>query len=204
MKPHRIVVASAVALAVACLPAAPLHAQFGIGAGFNFNDLDDIDAGSSRATVEGSTGYHFGVTMNLGSGPLSVRPGVFYHRIGSYDFPGGELLELSAVEVPIDVRLTVVPMGVASIYLLAGPVITFPRSGDFDQAVKDVSLSADIGAGIGVGVPGMGITLMPELRYSLGVTDYLNDDFQVGGVNVSPIDDERRVSKLMLRLNVMF
>lgn len=204
MKIQRLIVTSALALAIAFLSATSASAQFGVGAGLNFNNLDDIDAGSSSATLDQSTGYHFGVSLSLGSGPLTIRPGVFYHRIGSYDFAGGEELDLSAVEVPIDLRLTVVPMPLADIFVLAAPVVTFPQSGDFDEAVRDVSLSADIGAGVDIGLPGAGISLVPELRYSLGVTDYLSEDFQVGSVNVSPVDDERRVSKLMLRLNVMF
>lgn len=204
MRFQRNIVTFAIALAITIFSATSASAQLGIGAGLNFNDLDDIDAGSSSATLDQSTGYHFGVSLSLGSGPLTVRPGVFYHRIGSYDFAGGEELDLSAVEVPIDLRLTVVPMPLADIFVLAGPVVTFPQSGDFDEAVRDVSLSADIGAGVDIALPGAGISLVPELRYSLGMTDYLSEDFQVGGVNVSPVDDERRVSKLMLRLNVMF
>lgn len=204
MQLKRIMHTIAIVLAATLATGTSASAQLGIGAGLNFNNLDDIDAGSSSATLDQSTGYHFGVSMSLGSGPLTLRPGVFYHRIGSYDFTGGEELDLSAVEVPIDVRLTVVPLPLADVYILAGPVATFPRSGDFDEAVRDVSLTADVGAGVEIGVPGAGISLVPELRYSLGVTDYLSEDFQVGSVNVSPVDDERRVSKLMLRLNVMF
>lgn len=206
MNLHRFFVACVAALAMAILPATPAHAQLGIGAGLNFNDLDDIDAGSSSATLDGSTGYHFGVFVNIGSGALSLRPGVFYHQIGTYDFPEGDELDLRAVEVPIDVRLDLAPGSPLGVYLLAGPVVTFPRSGDgdFGEAFQDVSLSADIGAGIGLQLPGVGITIMPEIRYSLGLTDYWSDDFTLGGVTVAPIDDTRRVSSWMIRLNLMF
>jgi len=38
-------------------------AQIGVGAGLNFNDLDDIEAGSVDATFDNATGYHFGVFL---------------------------------------------------------------------------------------------------------------------------------------------
>jgi len=204
MKMHRLATASAAVLAFALMSAVPTQAQFGIGAGLNFSDLDDIDTSSGNATLDASTGYHFGLFFNIGSGPLSVRPGVFYHHNGTYDFPAGDELKMSAVEVPIDLRFDFAPRSPVSIYLLGGPVITFPSAGegDFGEAFNDLSLSADIGAGLALGLPGVGLTLMPELRYSMGITDYWSDDFSVGAVTVSPA--ERRTSKWMIRLNVMF
>lgn len=204
MKMHRLATASAAALAFALISAAPAQAQFGIGAGLNFNDLDDIDTSSGGATFDESMGYHVGLFVNIGSGPVSVRPGVFYHQIGTYDFPDGDALELSAVEVPLDIRLTLAAVSPVGIYLLAAPVVTFPSSGegDFGEAFEDMSLSADVGAGVAFQLPGGGLTLMPELRYSRGISDYWNDDFSVGAITVSPA--ERRISKWMLRLNVMF
>lgn len=190
------------ALALVFLTALPARAQLGVAAGLNYNNLKDIDAGG--LTKDNSTGFHFGAFLNLGSETFSVRPGVFYHRIGTYDLPGEEELTLSAVEVPLDFRLSFAPEGLIDAYLLGGPVVTFPRCKNFDQAVEDWQLTADIGAGLDLDVPGLGIGLQPELRYSLGVTDYFQDDFTVGGVTVMPDDSERRVSKFMLRLNVIF
>lgn len=195
---------AAIALALSCIAALPAAAQLGIGAGLDFNDLDDIEAGSADATLDNATGYHFGAFLNLGSGGLSLRPGVFYHRIGTYDFPGGDELELSAVEVPVDVRLTFGATSPLAIYVLGGPVLTFPRCPDCDDAVRDTNLTADIGAGLSLGAPGSGLRLQPELRYSVGVTDYFEDQFTVGGTTVTPADADRRVSELMLRLNVIF
>jgi hypothetical protein len=177
------------------------YAQLGVAAGLNYNDLDDIQAGG--ASVDTSTGFHFGAFINLGSETFSVRPGVFYHRIGTYDLPSEDQLELSAVEVPLDLRLTIAPGGILDAYVLAAPVVTFPRCKEFDQAVEDWQLTADVGAGLDLEVPGLGIALQPELRYSIGLTDHLSDDFTVGGITVMPDDAERRISKFMLRLNVV-
>lgn len=206
MKMHRLATACGAALALVLVSAVPAQAQFGIGAGLNFDDLDEVDTSSGSATFDESTGYHFGLFVNIGSGPVSLRPGVFYHQIGTYDFPDGEELDLSAIEVPIDIRLNLAPGSPVNVYLLGAPVITFPSSGgdDFEEAFESMSLSADLGAGIALELPGGGLTLMPEVRYSAGLTDYWSDDFSVGSVTVTPADDARRVSRWMVRLNVMF
>lgn len=183
----------------------PAQAQLGFGAGLNFNNLGDIEATDTDATFENSTGYHVGVFYNLNVGPISVRPGAYYHRIGTYDLPTGEEFDLSAVEIPIDLRFTVLPTPIVKPYLLGGPVLTFPQGEDeFEDAVEDMSLTADIGAGLSFSLPGLGLTLEPELRYSIGVTNYLKDDFEVGPVEIQPESDDQRLSKVMLRLNVMF
>lgn len=204
MNLRRLILGSTLAVAATLTSALPAQAQLGIGAGLNFSDFEDIDSSSGNATLDGSTGYHFGLFVNLGSGALSLRPGVYYHRLGTYDFPSGDELDLAAIEVPVDVRLTLVPQGPVRPFVLAGPVLTFPRSGDFDAAVEDMSLSADIGAGLDLRLPALPFSLMPELRYSMGVTNYFSDQFEVGSVTVTPTDGERRIGKLMLRLNVMF
>jgi hypothetical protein len=204
MNIRRLLFGSTVAAAALLFGALSAQAQLGIGAGLNFSDFEDIDSSSGSATLDASRGYHVGLFVNLGSGALSLRPGVYYHRLGTYDFPSGEELDLSAIEVPIDVRLTLMPTGPARLFVLAGPVLTFPQSGDAESAVEDVSLSADIGAGLDLRLPALPFSLMPELRYSLGVTNYFSEQIQVGSVTVTPDDGERRIGKLMLRLNVMF
>jgi hypothetical protein len=194
----------ATALALAFLAPAPADAQIGVGAGLNFNDLDNIEAGSVDATFDNATGYHFGAFVDLGAGALSLRPGVFYHRIGTYDFPGGDELELSAVEVPVDIRVTFGATGPIGLYVLGGPVLSFPRGEDGTGAMRSTSLTADLGVGLSIGAPGGGMSLQPELRYSVGVTDYLEEEFTIGGTTVTPAGGSRRMSKLMLRLNVVF
>lgn len=193
---------AAAALALALTFAEPGHAQLGVGAGLNFNDLEDIELGDTDATFDDATGWHFGAFVNLGAGPISFRPGVFYHRIGTFDFPGGEELELTSVEVPLDVRLMFAPESPVAVYLLAAPVLTFPRTPDFDDAATDMTLTGDVGGGIALNLGGLSV--QPELRYSIGVTDYFEDEFTIGGATINPVDDDRRFSQLMLRLNVVF
>lgn len=183
----------------------PAQAQLGIGGGLNFNDLDDIDVGSVEATFEGSTGYHIGAFYDMGLGPVNLRPGVFYYRIGRFDFPESEDLELSAVEVPLDVRFQPGVLPVLRPYLLGAPVLSFARTGSGNSdASEDMSLTADLGVGAEFSLPGMDATLMPELRYGIAVTDYLSDSFEVGDTTIHPASGARRPSKVTLRLNVVF
>ena len=194
-------------LALAVLLAGPgvAEAQLGVGAGLGFGSLDDIRTQDVEAAYESSTGYHVGVFYNVGRELLSVRPGVFYHRLGEYEFSPEQRLDLSAVEAALDLRFRVFSGSSISPYLLGAPVLTFARSdSDFSDAVEDLSLTADLGAGLEFSRSGSGLTLMPEFRYSIGVTDYLSESFQVGDVTVTPSSDGRRFRKVMLRLNVMF
>lgn len=177
----------------------------GISAGANFSSLDDVRSGSVATTFDRSTGYHVGAFLNLGSGRLSVRPGVYYHDLGRYELSDGRDFDLSAIEAALDLRFRILSLPGLRPYGLVAPVLTFGRTdADFEEAVEDLSLTGDVGAGVEISLPGTGLVLMPEIRYGIGVTDYLSDAFEIGGTTVRPSDDESRLSKLMLRLNVAF
>ena len=208
MRQHALRTASlTLLLALAMAFAAPAHAQIGIAGGLNFNQLDDISATSADANFENSTGYHIGVFYDLAAGPIAIRPGVFYREVGRYrfsDLPAGtEEIDLSAIEVPIDVRWRVLPLPLVKPYLLAGPVITFPQSSSDFEGTESVNLNADIGVGVEITLPGIGFTLMPELRYGIATSSFLEDNFEVGDIEVDPQDDPR-LNSVMLRLNVKF
>ena len=185
--------------------AAPAQAQLGVAAGLDFDSLDDIEtttSTSNNATVDNSTGYHVGVIYDLGLGPLNLRPGFFYRNVGSFEFPDGES-DVTAWEVPVDVRLTVLPTPLVSAYVLGGPKAFFPQGdGDFDDSLEEVSYTFNVGVGADVSVPGVGLTLQPELRYEFGASEYLDDDFEVGGTSFEPSD--QTLSAFALRLNVLF
>jgi len=177
---------------------------FSVMGGLNFSTQDDIDTGSASATFENSTGYHVGLSYEIGSGDSSLRPGILYQRLGTFNFDGvTEDFDFTAVEVPLDLRLTLLSTPLLSPYVVGGPVATFPRGeGDLSDGVEDLSLTADIGAGVEIALGGL--RLLPELRYSMGVSNYLSESFEVGGVTVQPEDDALRSAKVMLRLHVAF
>ena len=206
MRQHALRTASlAFLLALATAVMTPAQAQVGIAGGLNFNQLDDISTTSANANLDSNTGYHIGVFYDLGLGPIAIRPGIFYREVGTYEFSDlQENIELNAIEVPIDVRWRILPLPLVKPYVLAGPVLTFPQSNtdDFD-GTEGVNLNADIGAGVEITLPGVGFTLMPELRYGIATSSLLEDSFEVSGVEVNPQDDPR-LNSIMLRLNVRF
>jgi hypothetical protein len=209
----RVVAALAIVLALAVAPA---HAQFGIAGGLNFESTDDIRgsvqggvSGTQEAAFDNSTGYHIGLVYDLGLGPVSVRPGVFFRRVGDVVLPSGpeEVVErsLNTIEVPVDLRLTVLPLPVVKPYLLAGPMASFPIGEDeLDDLTEDVSVSANVGLGATISLPGLTFSLQPELRYEFGLTSYIGDESaEVGGVTFNP-EDEPNFSAFSVRLNVLF
>lgn len=187
------------------LTAAPAHAQLGVAAGLNFESTDDITASGSReAALDNSTGYHIGLVYDLGVGPLSLRPGVLYRRVGDLELPTTDdaIVErsLSTIEVPVDVRFTVLPLPVVSPYLMAGPMASFPIGEDeLGDLTEDVSLSANIGVGANISLPGVSLALQPELRYEFGLTNYIGDD-AFGGATF----DDPKFSAFSVRLHVLF
>jgi hypothetical protein len=196
------------------LGTAPAQAQFGITGGLNFESTDDIrNSAGGEAAFDNSTGYHLGVVYNLGIGPVDIRPGFLYRRVGTYelrDIPteAGNALDgsfdVTAYEVPVDLRFTVLPTPVVSPYLLAGPQFTFVNGeDDFDDATEDLSFSLNVGAGTDITLPGLPITLQPELRYEFGATTFVKDDFEIGDVDFEP-QDEPRFSAFSVRLTVLF
>lgn len=198
-------------LVMAAVPA-PAQAQIGIGAGFNYDELEDVRTSTANATFEDATGYHVGVFYDLSLGPLALRPGVFYRRIGAYAFevPSGDLsdhieeFDINLVEIPIDVRFRLMAVPLLKPYVLAGPVITIPQAeGELSDGVEEAHMTADIGAGVEVQLPGLGFTLMPELRYGIGATRFFQDEFEIGDATITPQEDPR-LNSVMLRLNVRF
>jgi len=190
--------------------AAPAHAQLGIAGGLNFETADDLTnaTGGGEAALDNSTGFHAGVVYEFGFGPLNVRPGLIFRRVGTYQFDTGSLsqtdFDVSAIEVPIDVRVTVVPLPVIKPYLLVGPQFSFVQGEDeFDDATEDLAFSLNVGAGTDIQIPGVSLILQPELRYEFGASAFLEDEFEIAGQSFSPQDDPN-FSAISLRLNVLF
>jgi hypothetical protein len=189
----------------------PAHAQLGVAGGLNFESTNDIGNGGAEATLENRTGYHVGLVYDIDAGAVSIRPGVIYRKVGTYEFEVGDVdvttesFDLSAIEVPLDVRLRVLSSPYLSPYLLAGPMFTLPRGEDeFGEAVRDLSFSLNVGVGaeIGGGEEG-GLRLLPEIRYEYGATNFIEDDFEIAGQEFSP-QSEARFSAISLRLNILF
>jgi len=185
----------------AALPPQTSHAQIGLLAGLNFENMSDVKVTDANRTFESKTGWHAGVFYNLPLGPIALRPAVLYRDAGTLKLkatdPGSTVdsFELSMIEVPIDV---IVGFGtVVRPYITAGPVLHFNNSST--DAVKDdvkgTTVSANVGAGIELDV--LGLKLMPEARYAFGLSSLFDES--IAGVS---IEDGVKHNVFMLRLNV--
>ena len=206
---QRVARGTLLAVLLAVCTALPAQAQLGIAGGLNFESSDDISTSSANANLENSTGYHIGIVYDLGAGPVSIRPGVFYRKVGTYDFggvqgAGSASVDIATIEVPVDVRLNLLVTPIVKPYALAGPMISFPQESfngfdpdDDEGFTSDATLSANVGAGVELSLPAVPFTLQPELRYEFGISSYVDTDL----VEVS---DEPSFSAFSLRLNVIF
>ena len=205
----RTISAVSALLLIAMLGAAPAQAQLGIAGGLNFESSDDI-SGDVSANFDNSTGYHIGIVYDAGFGPVNIRPGFFYRKVGTYEFgnvTGGSAgsVDISTFEIPVDLRLNLLVTPVVKPYVLAGPMLTIPRSNadgfgdgdDFEDFTEDTSLSANVGAGVQISLPAVPFKLQPELRYEFGISDYVDTD----AVQVS---ESPKFSAFSLRVNVIF
>ena len=192
----------------------PAQAQLGVAGGLNFESIDDVEAGSGSATLDNSTGYHVGLVYDLSVGPVGIRPGVYYRRVGTFDLSkvSNQLVDakytVTAWEIPVDLRYTFLPTPIISPYLSAGPKATLPRGeGDFDDALTDIAYSLNVGVGADISLPGLSWTLQPELRYTFGASGLFAEDKEVtlGSNNVTfTPSDSPRLSSIALRLHLLF
>jgi hypothetical protein len=183
------------------------HAQgLGLAGGANFTELSDIDTGDQQATFDNATGWHVHLWLELPLGPLAIRPGVRYMDAGSVledaSIEDGVSIDedeaLSLLEIPIDVRLRV-PMPVITPYVMAGPVLRFPAGGNDDDRFRSFSLAG--GAGVGVELGLGGLRLFPELKYTFGITDFAEESYELGGVTVTP-DEDQQLNAIMLSIGI--
>ncbi len=168
-------------------PAPPLHAQatLGIVGGVNLASFDDIQVGNVRETFDSRTGFHAGLFLDLGLGPIAVRPGVQYLNAGPL-FEGASFLstdefQLNYVAIPVDVRFKLISV-LVSPYLFTGPefrvLAASDAQADFKDDLKSFVMVWGVGAGVEVG------PFYPELRYTFDISGITNDEFQVAGLNV--------------------
>ena len=188
--------------------------SFGVVGGANFTSIDAVNYGNAQATFDNAAGYHVGAYLSLGIGPLGVRPGVRYLHAGAIyqgldDVvgPGSGLddsFDVSFVSAPVDV-LVRVPAPVISPYAFAGPEFRLQRTPDAPAALEDEfndwSFLGNIGIGAEIDLPGAGLTLTPEVRYSFGLSDLIEDEFTYGNQTFTATD-QRRPESFFISLGI--
>ncbi len=203
----------ALAVLTATLMAVPANdavAQFGVAAGANFEDLGDLDALDARATFDRATGYHVGLFFNLGAGRVSVQPGVYFRDFGEVKLvEDGRFRELAltSIEVPVDVRIKLVQASALAPYVFAGPVVGFSSTTDdsFQDALRELNVSANIGGGVELSLPGSDVAVIPEIRFARSITRFFRDGetFDIAGADFTPVEVSPQ-NAVMLRVGLRF
>jgi len=194
------------ALFLASMIVSPARAQLGVAAGVNFDNINDVKSSANKGNFDNATGFHFGVFYDFGAGPISLRPGIFYRNVSNVDFTVSGLkdqFDLNMVEVPVDLHFNLTATPLIKPYALAGPVFTYSKAsgGELKDAVQNLNVAANIGLGLSLSVPGLGLRLFPELRYAFGISRFVKDKFEVGGVNFDA-SGTSRMNSFMVRLGV--
>ncbi len=187
--------------------ATEVRAQIGFAGGLNYAQFGDINFGSAEASVDNASGYHVGIFFDLAAGPVAIRPGLFFRNVKdiSYEIDAGSSgvnYDLNLIDVPVDLRLRL-PAPLLSPYLLAGPVVTFASSSDedFGDSIENLLFSGNIGAGLELHVPILGVTLFPEVRYAFGLSPLVKE-FEFLGASFQAEDGNQRMNSIMLRLGI--
>lgn len=198
----------AIAASLLCVPAS--QAQFGIAAGANFEDLGDLDATDSRASFDRATGYHVGIFFTLGAGRAAIQPGVFMRDFGDVRLVEDgrfRTLSMTSIEVPVDVRLRIIQTSGFAPFVSFGPVVGFTTTTDdgFEDAIRELTVSANVGGGFELGLPASGFTLVPEIRFARSITRYFEEGetFDIGGLQFTPVEVSPQQA-VMLRLGIRF
>jgi Outer membrane protein beta-barrel domain len=182
-------------------------AQFGVAAGLNFESISDIDTESFTGNFDTASGYHVGIFLDMGAGPIALRLGAFYRELGDFDVAVEavrETINISAIDFPVDLRFNILPTPVVTPYITAGPVFSLPRSDDqnFNASLNALAVAGNVGFGLELRVGGM--TLFPEFRYSIGVSSFVKDQFSLGGKIFVAEQNDQRSNTAMLRLGIGF
>ncbi|CAN5581738.1 hypothetical protein BH23BAC4_BH23BAC4_06680 [soil metagenome] len=167
------------AVAIAFAMAAPasqaqLIPKFGVSGGLNFASLGD----AASADLSASTGFHLGLYAEMGLGPVSLRPGLFFIRAGDIEVPtltGTEERNINFVTVPIDFKFSA-GLPIVSPYVLVGPEVRFPL-GDFttEEGTRQVNVALNAGAGLAFRTPIVGPQGFIEVRYAGDITGLVDE-----------------------------
>ena len=196
MRTLRCALAALALLLVPSLAHAQLIPSFGVTGGVNFASLED----ATSADLDNSTGYHAGVFLDLGIGPLNVRPAVLYVWAGSFQDNGlipllSDEPSLSFIAVPVDFKFSLATPLVKP-YALVGPEFRF-TTGDFAEFENVKNTTVAINAGIGAELGAIiGPSAFLELRYGFDVSGLADENFGTTS------DESLKVNLFMLRVGV--
>jgi len=163
----------------------------GARAGLNIANLSfSPDIATGGLTKSSRTGFKFGGALEVGFAPifaLQAEP-AFITGGSEISGPGGKItFKMSYIEIPILFKVRIPVPGAVTPYAFVGPNLGFVLSSkslleaggqsqetDWKDETSSVNFGLDFGAGAGFKVAPL-TTILLDVRYSLGLTNMLND-----------------------------
>ncbi len=210
-----------IAASLLLLPLTTRAQSVGVVGGLNYGSVEDVSISDARTTYDNRSGYHIGLYLDVPLGPIAIRPGVRYVEAGRLfsglsealrDETGGSIGEgmdnfnVNMFVIPVDVRLQL-PFPLIQPYAFAGPELRFPGASDDDtdlaDDLSDNEVAGNLGVGAQISLPGVGLTLTPEARYTIGLTGLMGEDITVGGQTFET-SESQNVNMFFLSLGLEF
>ncbi len=195
---------------------AQLPFKLGIRAGLNIANLSwdpDLPSGVDKSSL---TGFKFGAMAELGFIPmfaLQIEP-MYVQKGGKLSAFGEEITnKLTYLDIPILLKLKLPLPGPLTPYVFAGPSIGIllsasSEAGGQDTDIKDQLSSTDFGLDFGAGAAldvAPLVSLMLDVRYSLGLSDIFNDTAKQGWTQETGIVGQKvKTSGIQILAGLMF
>lgn len=137
---------------------------FGIKGGANFSTIDGKMGGKN---LDYKTGYHVGAIMDIGLFRiLDIQPEILYSTQGAKVEDGGKDIELNYINVPIMLKLGLVP-GVVNLEI--GPQFGLLIDKNISKTYEAESFDYALAGGLGVDI---GDIFFIQARYVAGLSEF--------------------------------
>ncbi len=181
----KVMVVSLAVLCAAALIPQNLAAGVGIKGGLNFSNISVKPADPEIPDFQNLRGLTGGLFFCLNLGFVSIQPEILYSRRGTMwevDIDSKVEYMLDYIEVPVFLKLNIVPAGPIRPIIFGGPSfgylvnakgrMTTPEGtdeGDIADMFEKTSWAAVFGGGLEFKLPGILLTV--DGRYNLGITN---------------------------------
>jgi hypothetical protein len=178
----KLAIAALAVLCAAALIPQTLEAGVGIKAGYSLSKFSQASAGPLPFAWENLPFFVGGLSFEGGLGFISIQPEVLYVRMGG-KFAAGELeFRFGYVQVPVLIKLNVVPAGPVrpfiagggyGAYLIKAEGVLAGTKADMTEDYQRTDYGVIGGAGLAFKLPGISVSV--EGRYNYGLMNIMKD-----------------------------
>lgn len=172
---------------------------FGVKGGLNFSNMSFSPSTDIFTNQKYLKNFSGGLFMTINLGPIGFQPEVLYSRRG-FEFSGTDPISgpyqlqilLDYLEIPLLVRLNIIPLGPIKAYVFGGPSYGYlqkakfketsqnsPTTEDIKSDFKSSSLAAVGGLGLDLKIP-MLFKITLDARYHYGLSNIIQPTSDLG------------------------